>query len=253
MLRIVARYTLLSIASFVFFSATFLTVAHAQTIVEGNSTAPEPTQVTINPTVFQHISTPDALQEEQPQTITPTKQPTHKTQQQLASLPVTPLASPTTNPTKTPTPTTTPEPTQIPTPTTAIPTPTTAPTQATVQSNPGGLDANKLFAMVNAHRQSIGLAALQRDERSCSLAASRAPEIAGEIAAGTLHSGMYGRNLPYWNTENAIAMGPESAALNWWLNEPIHRQAIESPSHTHSCVSCTGVYCVQEFTSYQPK
>jgi uncharacterized protein YkwD len=106
--------------------------------------------------------------------------------------------------------------------------------------------------MVNTHRQAKGLPVFQKDERSCQLAASRAPEIKGELAAGTLHSGLQARNLPYWNTENAIALPTEEAAFNWWLNDPIHRQAIEG-GHTYSCVACSGSSCVEEFTSYQPK
>lgn len=128
------------------------------------------------------------------------------------------------------------------------------PASPVITSNqPGGLDAEKLFAMANAHRQSLGLTTFVKDERTCNLAAARAPEIAGEMAKGTLHSGMYGRKLPYWNTENAIAMGTEEAAFQWWLNEPIHRKAIEDPRYTVSCTACSGVYCVQEFTAYQPK
>ena len=161
------------------------------------------------------------------------------------------------NTTTNPTPTVSVQPTQKNT-TTAMPTvsPTpvkSTPTQSTPQVTTGGVSSDKLFSMVNSYRQSKGLAALQQDDRTCSLANARATEIAGEMSQGTLHSGMYGRNLPYWNTENAIALPSEEAALNWWINEPIHRQAIESPSHTTSCVACSGNYCVQEFTSYQPK
>lgn len=125
------------------------------------------------------------------------------------------------------------------------------PTVAT-QANVGGLNPETLFAMTNTYRQSRGLPALQKDERTCSLAASRAPEVAGEIAAGTMHSGLHARNLPYWNTENVISMNSEQAAFNWWLNDGIHHAAIVSNS-THSCVACSGNSCAQEFTSYSPK
>jgi uncharacterized protein YkwD len=144
------------------------------------------------------------------------------------------------------------EPTSTPSPiikpTAAVPASTSVPAAST-----SGLNADVLFSMVNNHRTSIGLHELQKDEKTCSLATVRASEIAAEMAAGTLHSGMYGRNMPYWNTENAIALGTEEAAFNWWLNEPVHRGAIESKNYTNSCVACSGKYCVQEFTSYQPK
>lgn len=157
----------------------------------------------------------------------------------------------------------TPTPSPIIEPTAAVPAPTSAPAVTASTSNvaganataapTNGLNADLLFSMVNNHRTSIGLHALQKDEKTCSLAAARASEIAAEMAVGTLHSGMYGRNLPYWNTENAIVLGSEEAAFNWWLNEPIHRASMESKVYTYSCTACSGNYCVQEFTSYQPK
>lgn len=153
--------------------------------------------------------------------------------------------------------------TAIATHVTPTPTPTEAPaaspqvlavstSPATVPDNPGGLNADKLFGMVNAYRQSINLPAFQKDERSCSLAASRAPEINNEIATGTMHQGLKNRNLPYWNTENIISMNSEEAALNWWLNDYIHKKAIEG-NFTYSCVACSGNACAEEFTNYQPK
>lgn len=146
-------------------------------------------------------------------------------------------------------------PTSTPIPTTALKmTDAPLPTNVIIhQKDAGGMSADRLFDMANTHRKSLGLGELQRDDKTCALAAARAGEIKAELENGTLHSGMYGRNLPYWNTENAIAMGPEEAAFAWWLSDYIHRKAIENPSYTISCTACQGVYCVQEFTSYQPK
>ncbi len=106
--------------------------------------------------------------------------------------------------------------------------------------------------MVNSYRASKGLALFQKDEKSCQLASSRAPEIGAEIAEGHMHSGLRDRNLPYWNTENIISMRTEEEALNWWLNDTIHREAIEGNS-TYSCMACAGNSCAEEFTNYQPK
>ncbi len=145
-----------------------------------------------------------------------------------------------------PSPTLTPSPQQLLTPT------TTTPTAAITQSVVGGLSSEKLFSMSNAYRQSKGLAAFIKDERSCSLAATRAPEIAGEVASGTLHSGLQARALPYWNTENIISMNSEEAAFNWWINDQIHHDAIVG-NYTYSCVACSGNSCAQEFTNFQPK
>lgn len=112
--------------------------------------------------------------------------------------------------------------------------------------------ADTLFSMVNDHRKAIGLPVFLKEDRVCYLANSRAPEIANEMVQGILHSGMYGRGLPYWNTENAAAMGSVEADYNWWMSDYIHKKAIESTA-VYSCTSCSGVYCVEEFTSFQPK
>jgi uncharacterized protein YkwD len=177
------------------------------------------------------------------------------------------IASPV--PTPTPEPTETPSPTPLPTKkpiVTPLPTPSTSPTPQPPTSTPaptpvsqgmpalsnGGLNADKIFDLVNTHRASLNLAAFQRDDRSCQLAVSRAPEINHEIAAGIMHQGLHARNLPYWNTENIISINSEEAAVKWWLSDYIHRVAIEG-DYKYSCVACSGNSCAQEFTSYQPK
>jgi len=72
------------------------------------------------------------------------------------------------------TPTPTLLPTSTPLPQTSPPeTPTTTPQQHVVTSpaNPGGLNADVLFGMVNTYRATKGLPAFQKDDKSCSLAA----------------------------------------------------------------------------------
>ena len=141
--------------------------------------------------------------------------------------------------------------TPTPEPSTSI---TATPTNYTPapQTNPGGLNADVLFSMVNSYRASQGLPAFQQDAKTCSLAQQRAPMIAGEIASGNMHAGLKAMNLPYWNTENIISMNSEQAAFNWWINDPIHHDAIVS-HNTYSCVACSGNSCAEEFTSYVPK
>jgi uncharacterized protein YkwD len=228
-----AKYSLLSIFSLCLSAAVLHTVAYAQTSNQQINSDYQDAQIT--PIL---ILGPG---------VTPTEAPYSISQLSLSAEINSELSIDTSEDTKEE-PTPSPSPTIEPT--VAIPTPTSAPVM-TSQTN--GLNADLLFSMVNNHRKSIGLHELQKDEKTCSLAAARAPEIAAEMAAGTLHSGMYGRNLPYWNTENAIALGSEEAAFNWWLNEPIHRASMESKMYTYSCTACSGKYCVQEFTSYQPK
>jgi uncharacterized protein YkwD len=106
--------------------------------------------------------------------------------------------------------------------------------------------------MSNEYRKSRGLSEFKKDEKTCALAASRAPEVAGEVASGDMHAGLRNRNLDYWNTENIISMRTEESAFNWWVNDKIHHDAIIG-DFTYSCVACTGNSCAQEFTNYQAK
>lgn len=232
MWRKYAGYTLLSTYAFCFFTVVFHTVAHAQTtteIAEKPQVLGAQTQITVAP--------PDP---------TPTVYVSNLVEPK--TLPsITPSLSPTATPTKAPTPT--------PTVSNATPTETPiAPPPAAPQSsaNPGGLDADKLFTMSNDYRAARGLPPFQKDEKTCSLAASRAPEVAGEVASGTLHAGLAARALPYWNTENIISMSSEEGAFNWWINDQIHHDAIVG-NFTYSCVACSGGNCAQEFTNYQAK
>ena len=140
--------------------------------------------------------------------------------------------------------------TPIPEPTTPA-TPTTNYTPAP-QDNPGGLNAADIFGMVNTYRASQGLPAFQEDPRACTVAQERAPQVAGEVASGTMHAGLKALNLPYWDTENIISMNSDQGAFNWWINDPIHHDAIVS-HNVYSCIACSGNSCAEEFTSFVAK
>lgn len=116
----------------------------------------------------------------------------------------------------------------------------------------GNLNSDVIFNLINAHRVRIGLHPFEKDANLCSLAQSRGAELAGEVASGRLHSGLYGRNLSYWVTENMKYGGNEEQTVAWWLNSPIHRAAIEG-SYKYSCGECAGNTCAELFTSYTPK
>jgi len=139
------------------------------------------------------------------------------------------------------------------------PTPTPIPSSAVIEGARDmvpqtgvNVDANVIFDLINSHRTSIGKPAFIKDEALCSLATTRSMELSGEFANGTLHSGLYNRNLPYWITEDAKWGSNEAGTLRWWLNSPIHRAAIEG-NHVYSCGACNGSQCSQLFTSYTPK
>lgn len=143
--------------------------------------------------------------------------------------------------------------TLTPTPDTVTPSPA-APTIVPEQApDTGSLNPDVLFDMVNTVRVQNGLSAFQKDDNVCSIAQSRAPEIYAEIMVNhNMHAGFYARNLPYWATENLIFQKTEAAALNWWMNEPIHRAAILS-NNKYSCIACQGDACSEIFTNYLPK
>lgn len=144
---------------------------------------------------------------------------------------------------------------QITPPLTTLEEPTTIPTQTPQNGIPmesAGLDSNLILSIINSHRASIGKPAFSTDPNLCSLAQARSIELAGEFANGTLHSGLYNRNLPYWITEDTKWGSNEAGTVQWWLNSPVHRKAIEG-DYAYSCGACQGSACAQLFTSYTPK
>ena len=116
------------------------------------------------------------------------------------------------------------------------------------------LSAESLFELINAHRTALGLPQYQQHPQVCEIAQERSQELHKEIfGPEPLHAGFKRRSFDYWITENLIHQPTELAALRWWLNSPVHRQAIESDRHTISCGACKGNNCVQLFTSFIPK
>lgn len=130
---------------------------------------------------------------------------------------------------------------------------TTTPAVPTTAEKPASLSSDILFEMINSHRATLGLPAYQKEDKLCTLAKERGPELYDEIfTSGNIHGGLYNRNLPYWITEN-MKYGPdENDVFNWWMNSYIHKKAIEG-NFTYSCGECYGNSCAQLFTSYVAK
>lgn len=123
----------------------------------------------------------------------------------------------------------------------------------TPSTNGSVLNADVLFNLVNATRAQYGLPPFQKSDQICAVANSRAPEVDSEIwVTHTMHAGFYGRNLPFWATENLISMGSEQAALNWWLNSPVHRSAVLG-GWKYACVACAGKSCSMIFSNLEAK
>lgn len=119
-------------------------------------------------------------------------------------------------------------------------------------ANTTQLDSEKIFSLVNQYRASQGLSSFEKDDKVCELAKTRSQELVGEIANGSIHSGLYNRDLPYWIWENAKVGSNEEGTVAWWLSSPVHHQSIVG-DYKYSCVQCTGSYCSELFTSFAPK
>lgn len=114
------------------------------------------------------------------------------------------------------------------------------------------LDPNVIFDLMNAHRIAIGLTPFEKDPKLCEIAESRRGEIPGEIVSGYFHSGLFAKNLPFWITENMKYGSNEAGTVNWWLNSPIHRAAIEG-NYKYSCGITLGDSAIALFTNWDPR
>lgn len=183
---------------------------------------------------------------------TPTIKPVPTTKPTNAPAPTPMLVKlPTKTPTRTPTKIPTSTPTRQPSPT---PTPTVIPvytaTASAVEIPGQSLNPERIFQLINAHREELHLPPFQKHDYLCKLANDRKPELYNEIfGTAYVHQGLYDRNLPYWITENMASYPTEEKIVSWWLNSTIHRRAIEGP-YTYSCGACSGNSCTQLFTNF---
>lgn len=130
--------------------------------------------------------------------------------------------------------------------------PTMAPLESTYAPNDATLDSDKIFDLVNQYRANQGLPPFEKDDKVCELAQIRSAELTHELSNGTVHSGLYNRNLPYWIFENAKVGSNEEGTVAWWLTSAVHHQSIVS-YYKFSCVKCMGSVCSELFTSFSPK
>lgn len=137
-------------------------------------------------------------------------------------------------------------------PQTFIPTSSPIPTQTEPTPQITNLDSDRIFDLINQHRASQGLTPFELEASVCGLAQERATELAGELVNGTIHSGLYNRNLPYWIFENAKVGSNEDETVAWWLFSPLHHQSIVG-DYKYSCAKCQGTNCTQLFTSFVAK
>jgi hypothetical protein len=143
----------------------------------------------------------------------------------------------------------------VPVEPTPTPSPTSVPSvKGSSDSNGGGNtstsgEGEALFNKINEYRSSNGLPKFEKSERLCAIARERAPEVPGEVASGTVHSGFHRRGLGYpVAVENEVGYGNVDANFNWWINSSLHRASILGPGLHYSCLECTNGMCVQEFS-----
>lgn len=129
---------------------------------------------------------------------------------------------------------------------------TPTPTQSEPVPQESSLDSDRIFDLINQHRASQGLTPFELEASVCELAQERSTELAGELVNGTIHSGLYNRNLPYWIWENAKVGSSEDETVAWWLSSPLHHQSIVG-DYKYSCAKCQGTNCTQLFTSFVAK
>ncbi|MBI4092260.1 MAG: hypothetical protein HY427_03590 [Candidatus Levybacteria bacterium] len=129
-------------------------------------------------------------------------------------------------------------------------TPTSNPVEPVLQQQ--NLNSDRIFDLINQHRASQGLAPFELEVSVCELAKARSAELAGELVNGTIHSGLYNRNLTFWIWENAKVGSNEDETVAWWISSPLHHQSIVG-NYKYSCVKCSGNNCSELFTSFSPK
>jgi uncharacterized protein YkwD len=162
----------------------------------------------------------------------------------VASAQVVEAPKPTITPTIAPEPTLPPDPTEKPTPT----------PESAVAANQDGLNPEVILSLINNHRSSKGLPAFQTDIRLCEIAQARTPDLHNEMFGNSyIHAGFNQQTFDWWITENMVHQPTETAAVKWWLSSSLHRRAIESTAHTHSCGACAGYTCIQLFTGWQER
>lgn len=113
------------------------------------------------------------------------------------------------------------------------------------------LSADKLFYLVNLHRQQLGLTPFVINEELCNYSKARVDQIY-QIGELDNHAGFLVRfkEYPYKISENLV--GPaqsDTNAYKSWLESAPHRKAIEG-SWLYSCITTHGSFAEEIFSSF---
>lgn len=121
-----------------------------------------------------------------------------------------------------------------------------------VTPTPVELNADKLWNLVNEHRQKLGLKPFIKDQRLCDIAKKRVLEVPKDEADGIPHEGFI-KNYhqgPYSLSENVnVHYTTEEDSLNGWIHSPPHRKALEG-SWIYSCIATNNDIAVEIFSSF---
>lgn len=116
-----------------------------------------------------------------------------------------------------------------------------------------GLDEGKLWSLIQEWRQSQGLKPYIKDQRLCSVAEQRLPEIRNEWSHDKFEKRF--SNAQYWPYDYEIAenlaqgFDSEKNLLESWLSSSSHRKILNY-SYTYSCIETSDGYAVQVFANF---
>lgn len=120
-------------------------------------------------------------------------------------------------------------------------------------------DQKLLWYHIQEYKREQGLQPYMTDQTLCEIAESRLPDIKTNFN----HDGMSAKAQILYQNSNFNGMGEnlarfdytdtepnESLQLKMWLNSPKHRENLDNPFFTHSCLRCDQNYCVHLFAGY---
>jgi len=117
-----------------------------------------------------------------------------------------------------------------------------------------------LWTHIQNYKSESGSQPYIQDQNLCKFADIRLPQLHKEFSHRPFDNGMSdqifaatkfnksGENLVTFGFYNTDPI--EKNQLNEWLRSPKHKENLDDPMFTHSCLRCDQSYCVQIFAGY---
>jgi len=117
-----------------------------------------------------------------------------------------------------------------------------------------------LWSHIQNYKSESGLQPYIEDQKLCEYTEQRLSEMQGNYN----HQGFELSSSNFMNTSGFNRAGEnlasflylsnqepkEETELHRWLASPTHRENLDNPLYTHSCLRCNQLYCVQLFAGY---